>query len=80
MLGGNPIVWTSADAVALIECLDDDNNGTVEREEFIDWVSKGLAKAKESPEVMERIFESGPFGVKRVCFLWSLQSYLGEGA
>ena len=79
-LAGNPIIWTSADANIFIESLDEDGNGTIEREEFIDWVSTGLTKAKESPQLMEDIYNSDAFGAKRACFVWSLQGYLGENA
>ena len=72
------MIYTSADANILLSCLDEDGNGTIEREEFIDWVSVGLAKAKENPQVMEEVFNCDAFGAKRACFLWSLQGYLGE--
>ena len=77
-LGGTPQSWDMDDAQIVLQSLDTDGNGTVERDEFIDWTTKGMSKFKNDPGSMDAIFDSGPIGQKMACFVWALNSYLGE--
>ena len=77
-LGGTPHSWDMDDAQIVLQSLDTDGNGTVERDEFIDWTIKGMNKYKDDPGSMDAIFDSGAMGKKMACFVWALNNYLGE--
>lgn len=77
-LGGKPIVWSKSDAAIITETLDQDGNGTIEREEFIDWISAGLRKMRENSQLIQSLLGGDEFSKKRACFLVALSSYLGS--
>jgi len=46
---GAGVVWFHCDLTVsnlLVQCLDEDENGTIEKDEFVNWVLKGAAKSK----------------------------------
>ena len=52
-LGGTPQCWAMDDAQVVLQSLDQDGNGTIERDEFIDWTIKGMKKFKDDPTSMD---------------------------
>ena len=56
----------------VLENLDTDGNGTVEKNEFIDWLSKGLAM---TPDQFERYMRSGDSQHLLAIFLLGVKLY-----
>ena len=58
---------TEGDFKRLMELIDDDHSGTIERKEFIRWVQRGIAlmRALDGPQRMEYA-KSDPFNAKLI--------------
>ena len=68
----NSVKFTFKDSQMVLENLDTDGNGTVEKNEFIDWLSKGLAM---TPDQFERYMRSGDSQHLLAIFLLGVKLY-----
>jgi len=75
-LGGKLPHWTQEDAEVIVQTLDDDNNGVVEREEFISWVMRGLEKIENDPDSITIILNSNEMGRKMGSFILAMNAFV----
>ena len=75
-LGGKLPHWTQEDAEVIVQTLDDDNNGVVEREEFISWVMRGLEKIENDPDSITIILNSNEMGRKLGSFILAMNAFV----
>ena len=66
------------DAKMVVEALDDDKNGVVERNEFVDWVLRGLEKCGDDQQLQSLMNSPSEFGRKMGSFLLAMRSFVGD--
>jgi hypothetical protein len=76
-LGGTLMPWKAADAQVVVAALDADQNGVVERDEFVDWVVRGLEKCKEDEQV-KLMVENSDMGRKMASFILAMRAFVGD--
>ena len=76
-LEGKKTRWNMKDAQTVVEALDDDKNGVVERNEFVDWVLRGLEKCGDDQQIQSLMTSQSEFGRKMGSFLLAMRSFVG---
>jgi Ca2+-binding EF-hand superfamily protein len=60
----------------IVKSLDDDNNGAVDRGEFINWVMKGLEKVNSDPNEIHKLLNSNDIGRKMGSFILAIKAHV----
>ena len=77
LLNGSAPLWTVEDAQIVVSALDLDKNGVVERDEFVDWVTKGLEKCQVE-ENIKKMVNNSEIGLKMASFILAMKAFVGD--